>query len=210
VRFGKRVSYDSRVTQQEVMEEHLRQMRINLLNNQNHQSLKLKQEKEFLDQIKLLDEIEKSRKKETELAKIQDFKNSNLNINKEVQERKTKQKEDFVTARYNHFPFTSGELIEMHRLSLNSQLKNDYRAFMENNRNSKSITGRHKSNLMEHFSNTEFMNPEAYSTFTKSLANSQRKAMPRKLKSLFDSDYVKPEYNFRVKQDVDPNKVAAQ
>lgn len=65
---------------------------------------------------------------------------------------------------------------------------------------------------MEKYTNNEQeMSPQRYNSISKSLANSQRKAaLPRKLKSLFDSDYVKPDSNFRVKQDCDPSKVATQ
>ena len=42
VKFGKRVSYESKMTQEEVMKDHLNQMRLNIMNSKNSQSVKLK------------------------------------------------------------------------------------------------------------------------------------------------------------------------
>lgn len=49
IRFGKRVSYETKMSQHEVMEDHLKQMRINILNSKQNNSVKKQQEKEFLN-----------------------------------------------------------------------------------------------------------------------------------------------------------------
>jgi hypothetical protein len=59
VRFGKKVNYESKLNSEMVMEEHLRQMREKMETNKHNSDLKRKQEKQFLSNIKDLDELEK-------------------------------------------------------------------------------------------------------------------------------------------------------
>lgn len=90
--------------------------------------------------------------------------------------------------RYNHFPFVSGELIEKHRASLGAQLKSDMQNYMSYARR-KSPEGSALSVKSERKSMSI--------TQQNILLNSRARA----LKPIFDSDYVKPEENFRVVQD---------
>ena len=58
VKFGKRVNYESRLTNDAVMEEHLRQMRDKMDKAKMSNDLKRKTDLEFLQRIKKLDEME--------------------------------------------------------------------------------------------------------------------------------------------------------
>jgi aspartate oxidase len=112
VKFGKKVSYDTKLNHNEVMEEHLKQMRLNVLSNKNTQSVRLQQEKDFLGQIKQLEGLERERKKHFDEAKQMDFRKSNNTLNEEVMAKRAVRRDEETGSRYSHFPFTSGDLIE--------------------------------------------------------------------------------------------------
>ena len=61
IKFGKKVNYENKLTNDQIMEEHLRQMREKMEVNKLSHDLKRKQEKDFLQHIKKLDELEKQR-----------------------------------------------------------------------------------------------------------------------------------------------------
>lgn len=63
VKFGKKVNYESKLNNELVMEEHLRQMREKMEQGKANHDIKRKQEKEFLAHIKDLEELEKQRYK---------------------------------------------------------------------------------------------------------------------------------------------------
>ena len=52
IRFGKKVNYDNKLTSDQVMQEHLRQMREKMQLNKMSHEIKRQQEKEFLQQIR--------------------------------------------------------------------------------------------------------------------------------------------------------------
>mmetsp|Transcript_6386 Transcript_6386/g.10350 ORF Transcript_6386/g.10350 Transcript_6386/m.10350 type:complete len:91 (+) Transcript_6386:632-904(+) len=52
VRFGKKVNYESKLSNDEIMQEHLRQMREKMELSKISQDIKRKQEREFLAHIK--------------------------------------------------------------------------------------------------------------------------------------------------------------
>jgi hypothetical protein len=62
IKFGKRVNYENKVTSEQVMEDHLKQMRTRVMKDKQKQSLKLKDEMEFLTQMKDLEDLENIRK----------------------------------------------------------------------------------------------------------------------------------------------------
>ena len=62
IRFGKKVNYESKLTSQQVMEEHLRQMRQRFIENKQNHEMNRKKELEFLSQVKELEELEKMRR----------------------------------------------------------------------------------------------------------------------------------------------------
>ena len=49
VRFGKKVDYYSKVTNDQLMQDHLRQIRDKMSHTSNQKQLRRQQEKEFLD-----------------------------------------------------------------------------------------------------------------------------------------------------------------
>lgn len=62
VKFGKKVDYDKKLTHDEVMQAHLAQMRNHMDVAKESHSIKRAQEKQFLSQVKELEDLEKSRK----------------------------------------------------------------------------------------------------------------------------------------------------
>lgn len=202
VRFGKRVNYENKLTSDAVMEEHLNQMRDKMSQQKAQHAQKKRQEMEFLEHIRKLDELEHSRQAASKKAINSDFVYYNGQIQAENQDKK-----NFVEAtrradKYNYFPFVSGELIEKHRATLGAQLKNDLQSYLDYSKNSQV---RNNSSAVGSFndagSNKSFLRTGPPSHYSQNRA--------RAVKELFDSDYVKPVDNFRVFQDSNPLKVAA-
>jgi hypothetical protein len=125
VKFGKKVNYESKMNNEQIMEEHLRQMRDKMEMSKQTSDIKRKQEKEFLAHIKELEELEKQRQKFGKNAINQDFVYYNAKIQNENSEKVKIMAEKSKKDKYNYFPFVSGDLIEKHRASLGAQLKND-------------------------------------------------------------------------------------
>ena len=73
VKFGKRVDFQRKLTSDEVMQEHLRQIRQKMEISKLSNDLKRKQEREFLEQIKRLEELEEQRQKLSKDAINKDF-----------------------------------------------------------------------------------------------------------------------------------------
>lgn len=73
IKFGKKVNYETKTTNDQVMDEHLRQMRDKMEYTKLNHDLKRKQEKEFLAHIKQLEELEKQRYSFGKKAINQDF-----------------------------------------------------------------------------------------------------------------------------------------
>lgn len=109
--------------------------------------------------------------------------------------RKEQQAVAKKNASYDHFPFVSGELIEKHRATLGAQLKNDLQSYLAYNKE-QSATGA--------ISQTKEGSPA--SRKSKSTVNNVLLGGKRRMKELFDSDYLKPEENCRVLQDTNPFK----
>ena len=203
IKFGKRVNYESKLTSDVVMEEHLKQMREKMENSKVSLQMRRQQEKEFLAHINKLEELEKFRHNESKKAINDDFMSFN---NKMVTDNQEKRKlENFAKnqEKYNYFPFVSGDLIERHRAVLGAQLKNDLQSYLDysKDRSGKSISGHSPAKSLDARSVGSFYK----SVNAKSINSTQRRAV----KELFDSEYVKPEDNYRVFQDSNPLKQAA-
>lgn len=87
VKFGKKVNYESKMNNEQIMEEHLRQMREKMEQGKQTSDIKRKQEKEFLAHIKELEELEKQRQKFGKNAINQDFVYYNAKIQNENSEK---------------------------------------------------------------------------------------------------------------------------
>lgn len=106
--------------------------------------------------------------------------------------------------KYNYFPFVSGDLIEKHRASLGAQLKNDLQSYMDYQ---KKVKG---PRLGTSAGGQDFNNTYDTSTIKSFYQSGGLTAnRSRAVKQLFDSEYVKPQDNFRVVQDTNPLKSAA-
>ena len=79
---------------------------------------KRRQELDYINQVKELDNLEKARRFEGKKALNEDFMFFNENLKGEKKDRKKHERHSFVTDKLDFFPFTSGDLIEKHRESL--------------------------------------------------------------------------------------------
>lgn len=118
IRFGKKVNYELKLTNDEIMQDHLKKMRERMSKNKNDHDTKRKQEKEFLDQIASIERLEQQRKLFSKRTLNEDFKSVNDNIMlKRMMDRElndvSKKNET-----YNYFPFVGSELVEQNRASL--------------------------------------------------------------------------------------------
>lgn len=58
IRFGKKVNYELKLTNDEIMQDHLRKMRERLQKSKNETDNKRKQERDFLEQIASIEKLE--------------------------------------------------------------------------------------------------------------------------------------------------------
>ena len=82
---------------------------------QQKHEIKRKQEKDFLNQVRELENLEQARKLAAVQAINQDFIYYNENLKKENQEKRSMQKNELKNDSYTYFPFVSGDVIEKHR-----------------------------------------------------------------------------------------------
>ena len=117
---------------------------------------------------------------------------------------KVYQEEAKKADRYNYFPFISGDLIEKHRAQLGAQLKNDLQSYLDYKSpiSPKSQSGHHLAQSYD----ARSLNALSQVGVGPTGSTIGKK---RAVKHLFDSDYVRPEDNFRVLQDDNPLKAAA-
>ena len=137
-----------------------------------------------------------------------DFVYYNGKIQGENNDKKKRDMDNKNAEKYNYFPFVSGDLIEKHRASLGAQLKNDLQSYLDYQTakgESKGSSARKSGNAALNYDVNSVV---SMNVTTNSLLNygSNRS---RAVKQLFDSEYVKPEDNFRVYQDNNPVKSAA-
>ena len=117
VRFGKKVNYANKLTKDDVLEAHLQQMRRNEENNRAQKELKRRQEQDFLERIKSLEEMEQTRIRNGLEAMRKDQNAANEII---AQEKKDKDMQYQIGQKeeVKFFPFVAGDHIERHRANL--------------------------------------------------------------------------------------------
>lgn len=124
---GKRVFFNKRLNNKELMEEQLRQI-TDKKNKRRSESIKSKKEDlELLQNIKA-ELMKEQMKKYNKTAQMHtDLKEHN---DKKIYERelnKTQERNARVTEKFSYFPFTSGEEVERKRLSDKQTLKHELR-----------------------------------------------------------------------------------
>lgn len=136
-----------------------------------------------------------------------DFVYYNGKIVGENNDKKKRDNEGKHAEKYNYFPFVSGDLIEKHRASLGAQLKNDLQSYLDyqTQKGDKGSSARKSGNAALNYDVNSVI---SMNVTTNSLLNAGSNRS-RAVKQLFDSEYVKPEDNFRVYQDNNPTKSAA-
>ena len=168
--------------------------------NNFSKDIKRHEEVEFLKRIKDLEEQETTRRLTGVKAINEDFKYYNEKIQRENQMKKVEAERIRQADSYNHFPFVSGEVIEKHRAQLGAQLKNDLQSYLD---------FQSKKTRFPKMASTSYDSPSVVDSMNFSGGQSLLSSKRRQMKQLFDSDYVRPEENYRVKQDSDPYKKAA-
>jgi homoserine acetyltransferase len=168
-------------------------------------SIRLKEEMEFLNQIKEMEELDNFRRIANIKAINQDFVNSNANLQQEKANQRVSDFQSTKRERNTYFPFVSGDILEKHRANLSLMQKNDFQNYL-NYKKEKELQRSNKGSPFSMTAKTEMYDPTEQSNFDATLTSVRRK--PRMLKQLFDSEYVKPSENFRVIQDTDPRKHA--
>jgi hypothetical protein len=131
LRFGKRVNFGNKLTTNEVLEDHLRVIKHHKQQNRYEKDNKLLKEKEEIRRLEQeLESVEKQKMRHSEVLKnefmfFNDQKKLDNKLRREL-EQKTKKAEDL-----NYFPFTSGELIEAHRQTLENVMRDDLKSFIQ-------------------------------------------------------------------------------
>lgn len=100
----------------------------------------------------------------------------------------------------NFFPFVHGDQIEQHRENINSQMRDDYRNYLSSKE--RDLISNKSTIVSKTILSDRDLPIEARSTQSTLFSRS------RKIKHIFDSEYVKPEENFRVYQESHPKRSA--
>ena len=115
LKFGKKITFGNRLTNEDVLEAHLSQMREKLDTRKLEKETKLKEERDALQRIKK--EIEQQEAMKMRSSNI--LKNEFLFFNDQKQLdnklRKGHEKTVKEGEKYDHFPFVSGEMLDQHR-----------------------------------------------------------------------------------------------
>lgn len=130
IRFGKKVNYENKVTNDQILEAHLQQMRQNTENTRVKKEIKRKQDRDFLEHIKNLEQLEQARIRNGLEAMRKEQNEANEKMVQDNKAQKDIQQQARHAEDFQHFPFVSGELIEKHRASLGAQLKNDMQNYL--------------------------------------------------------------------------------
>lgn len=149
--------------------------------------MKRKQEREFLDQVRKLEEIEQSREKLGKEAINSEFVFYNSKMRQEKATRRQQVVEADRASEYNYFPFVSGDLIEKHRATLGLQLKNDLQSYLQY----KNTQSTRKEAIMSLFQDKYQTGRNTEGVSSKSNWSKQSPG----IKQLFDSEYVRPDEN---------------
>ena len=155
--------------------------------------MKRQQEKDFLDHIAQIEEMEKLRKDNGRKAINSDFISSNNLMQQQNAAKKRAMEDAQRNDKYNYFPFISGDLIEKHRAHLGAQLKNDLQSYLDYSKHSKVTSPQALSSFDKNKMEADIAHARS-NVSTVSTTNRKQHV----LKNLFDSEYVKPEENFRV------------
>ena len=111
--------------------------------------------------------------------------------------RKGHEKDVKASERYDHFPFTSGDVIDQHRQGLTMELRSDLQNYM---------MAKEKASPKAIPQNQNHMRNSQNSWASRLEKNSVVTAQSAQLKGIADSCYVMPENNPRVIQDNNPIK----
>lgn len=81
--------------------------------------------------MRQIEQIEKQRKDSFKHAIKNDFKSGNQDIINFKDQQNSHEKIEQIREKYTHFPFTSGDMIEQHRKTLNSELREELVHFLD-------------------------------------------------------------------------------
>lgn len=115
VRFGKKINFGNKMTNEEVLADHLREMRQHLAEKKHIRDMQIEQDKQYLNKVSNHNEIDKKTKmRSSEVLKNEFmFFNDQKQLDNKI--RKDQEKEEHKNSRLDYFPFISGELLEQHR-----------------------------------------------------------------------------------------------
>ncbi|CDW83282.1 UNKNOWN [Stylonychia lemnae] len=131
-KFGKRVYVDNKMSNKDVLEIHLQQMRDKSDTKKFQKDNKLKEDNDFINfvQGQLRRDREKWLRAQEQMK--QDFVDFNGQKKVAKQHQIQTQQSEKKYEQFNYFPFTYGEQIEKYRENLRHQQRNDLQEYMDN------------------------------------------------------------------------------
>lgn len=126
VKFGKKVYHgNSKMTNEEMMEFHLKQMRDKKNSVEAYNDQQRKQQLDFLNSMSMKEAFEQQKMQESRKIINDDFMEHNRQLVDRMKRKKQLQNDLKKSEQYNYFPYVAGDLIEQHRAALGQQLKHD-------------------------------------------------------------------------------------
>lgn len=207
IRFGKRVAIGGKLNNDELLQDHLREMRQHLSEKRNQRNAQIEQDRKYLARVADRDAHEKDMKMRSSQVLKNEFLFFNDQKQLENKMKKDQEREEFEKTKNDYFPFVSGELLEQHRKGLSGQMRADLQNYLVSKTHSGSMVG---NGRMSNTGNSP-LTAEAGALMVGEGQLSQgssrlTKASPSIVKALHDSCYLRPDQNPRVIQDNDPVK----
>lgn len=118
------------MTNEEVLADHLREMRQHLAEKKQQRDMQIEQDKHFLDKVAGREEVDKK----TKMRSSEVLKNEFMFFNDQKQlDNRLKREQEMEERKKNkldYFPFISGELLEQHRQGLSGQMRADLQNYL--------------------------------------------------------------------------------
>lgn len=119
VRFGKKINFgSSKLSNEELLQDHLREMRQHLIEKRNQRSMQIEEDRKYLARVQDRDTQERHMKMRSSEVLKNEFLFFNDQKQLENKLKREQEREESHKSKLDFFPFVSGELLEQHRQGL--------------------------------------------------------------------------------------------
>lgn len=130
LQFGKRVIFDHKLSNSDILESHLAQIHDNLADKRSMRANREKEERSAMEKLNIFMESENQLKKNQKECQTRDIHDTNDQLKANNNHRRNWELENYKRDKMDYFPFVSGQVIEDHQKLLNNQLRTDMKAYI--------------------------------------------------------------------------------